>query len=174
MAITEDARDHLFETLRQQYGEDDARTLITMLSSHDPDAVATRAQLDASVERLDASIAAVDRKLDASVERLDASVERLDASIAAVDRKLDASVERLDASIAAVDRKLDASVERLDAEIGHLRLEMRQGFADVRAELKDAIADQTRTFTTWMFALLSVYTLMAGSFVALGTFIVAS
>jgi hypothetical protein len=131
MAITEDARDHLFETLRQQYDEDDARTLITMLSSHDPDAVATRAQLDASVERLDASIA-------------------------------------------AVDRKLDASVERLDAEIGHLRLEMRQGFADVRAELKDAIADQTRTFTTWMFALLSVYTLMAGSFVALGTFIVAS
>jgi Trp operon repressor len=105
MAITDDARDHLFETLRQQYDEDDARTLITMLSSHDPDSLATRAQLDASIDLL--------------------------------------------------------------------RQEMREGFAELRAELKDSIADQTRTFTTWMFALLSVYTLMAGSFVALGTFIVA-
>jgi Spy/CpxP family protein refolding chaperone len=113
MAITDDARDHLFQTLRQQYDEDDARTLITMLSSHDPDTLATRAQLD-------------------------------------------------------------ATRAQLDAAIDQLRQEMREGFAEVRSELKDAIADQTRTFTTWMFALLSIYTLMAGSFVALGTFIVAS
>jgi cell division protein FtsB len=138
MAITDDARDHLFETLRRQYDEDDARTLITMLSSHDPDSVATRAQLDTAVERLDASIAAVDHKLDTAVERL------------------------------------DARMDRLETDVADLRQEMRQGFADARVEMKDAFAEQTRTFTTWMFALLTVYTVVAGSFVALGTFIVAS
>jgi uncharacterized coiled-coil protein SlyX len=140
MAITDEDRDRLYATLRRQLGEDDARTLIAMLSSNDPDSLASRAQLDAGIERLDARLAG----LDARVEGLDVRVTGLEAAVAG-----------------------------LEAKVSRLGEEMRDGFAGVRAELREAAGEQTRTFVTWMFALLTVYTVMAGSFVALGTLIVA-
>jgi hypothetical protein len=43
--------------------------------------------------------------------------------------------------------------------------------AEFRAELHQALYQQTRTYVSWMFGLLTVYTAMAGSFVAFATII---
>jgi hypothetical protein len=81
VAVTESARRHLFETISRQYGVEDARALIEMLTS----------------------------------------------------------------------------VENLAT---------KQDIAELRAEFKDAMYQHTRTVISWMFGLLTAYTAMAGSLVA--------
>jgi hypothetical protein len=52
VAITDDDRDHLFETLHHQYDPQDARTLIAMLGSTDPQRSATKEDLRDAAEGL--------------------------------------------------------------------------------------------------------------------------
>jgi len=42
---------------------------------------------------------------------------------------------------------------------------------EFRAELHQALYQPTRTYISWMFGLLTVYTAMAGSFVAIAAII---
>jgi hypothetical protein len=44
---------------------------------------------------------------------------------------------------------------------------------ELTAELRDTLYQQTRTYISWMFGLLTVYTAMAGSFIALAAIIVS-
>ncbi|MEY2420198.1 MAG: hypothetical protein QOI95_265 [Acidimicrobiaceae bacterium] len=50
-------------------------------------------------------------------------------------------------------------------------LATKQDIAELKIEFKDALHQETRTHISWMFGLLTVYTAMAGSFIALATII---
>jgi nucleoid-associated protein YejK len=48
----------------------------------------------------------------------------------------------------------------------------KQDIAELKVEFKDALYQQTRTYVSWMFELLTVYTAMAGSFVGIAAIII--
>jgi hypothetical protein len=123
VAITDDDRAHLFETLHHQYDPQDARTLIAMLGSTDPQRSATKEDLRDAAEGLRTEL-----KADITDVR--------------------------------------AELGDLRTEVGDLRVEMRSELAAVRLELREVMQEQTRTYITWMFGLLTAYTAMAGFFVA--------
>ena len=52
-------------------------------------------------------------------------------------------------------------------------LETKQDLAELKLDFKDALYQQTRTYISWMFGLLTVYTAMAGSFIAIATVIIS-
>ena len=89
MAVTASARDHLFETISQQYEPDDAEALKAMLTATSTEHLATK-----------------------------------------------------------------------------------QDLAELKLDFKDALYQQTRTYISWMFGLLTVYTAMAGSFIAIAAIII--
>lgn len=93
MAVTASARDHLFETISQQYEPDDAEALKAMLTATSTEFLATK------------------------------------------------------------------------QDLAELKLELT-------AEFKDSLYQQTRTYISWMFGLLTVYTTMAGSFIAIAAIII--
>jgi hypothetical protein len=49
---------------------------------------------------------------------------------------------------------------------------LRVEFADFRAEMHHALYQQTRTYITWMFGLLTAYTAMSGSLVAIAAIVI--
>jgi hypothetical protein len=135
MAVTDDARNHLFQTLSQQYEPEDARTLIALLSSNDIDHLATKDDLDALRTATKADI---------------------------------------DGLRAELKGDMDGLRTELKADMDGLRTELKADIGELRGEMRDVLYQQTRTQVTWMFGLLGAYTAMAGSFVAFGTFIIAS
>ena len=50
-------------------------------------------------------------------------------------------------------------------------LATKQDLAELNVDFKDALYQQTRTYISWMFGLFTVYTAMAGSFIALAAII---
>jgi multidrug resistance efflux pump len=74
----------------------------------------------------------------------------------------------------ALRAELKGDIVGVQAGIDGLRAELKADIAELRAEMRDVLYQQTRTQVTWMFGLLGAYTAMAGSFVAFGTFIIAS
>jgi hypothetical protein len=126
MAVTDDARNHLFQTLSQQYEPEDARTLIALLSSNDIDDLRTAIKAD------------------------------------------------IDALRTATKADIDGLRAELKADMDGLRTELKGDIGELRGEMRDVLYQQTRTQVTWMFGLLGAYTAMAGTFVAIGAFIIAS
>jgi hypothetical protein len=52
-------------------------------------------------------------------------------------------------------------------------LATKQDLAELKLDFKDALYQQTRTYISWMFGLLTVYTAMAGSFIAIAAIVVS-
>jgi hypothetical protein len=52
-------------------------------------------------------------------------------------------------------------------------LATKQDIAELKVEFKDALHQETRTYISWMFGLLTAYTAMAGSFVGLAAIIIS-
>jgi hypothetical protein len=140
MAISDEARKHLYETLSQQYEPEDARTLITLLGySTNPDELATKVDLLALARQVDLD----EVKADVAVLKTDVGLIRAD-------------VDQLKADMATI--KTDMATMQLE-------------FARLGEGMKDVVIEQSRTHQRWMFALLTVYTAMAGTLVAIGAII---
>jgi hypothetical protein len=146
MAVTDDARNHLFQTLSQQYEPEDARTLIALLSANDIDHLATKDDLDALRTATKADIDGLRAELKGDMDGLRTELKA----------------------------DMDGLRTELKADMDGLRTELKADIGELRGEMRDVLYQQTRTQVTWMFGLLGAYTAMAGSFVAFGTFIIAS
>ena len=57
-------------------------------------------------------------------------------------------------------------------DLAELTAEFRVEFADFRAEMHQVLYQQTRTYITWMFGLLTAYTAMSGSLVAIAAIVI--
>jgi hypothetical protein len=104
MGVTASAREHLFETISQQYESEDAETLKALLMTVSTEDLVTKQDLAAFKTEF--------------------------------------------------------------------RAEFKAEFAEFKAEMHQALYQQTRTYVSWMFGLLTVYTAMAGSFVAFAALII--
>lgn len=93
---------------------------------------------------------------------MDLTAEARDHLFATIDQQYERDdAEVLKALLSATSSEQLATkqdIAELHSELGALRL-----------EFKDALHQETRSFITWMFGLLTVYTAMAGTFVAIGT-----
>jgi hypothetical protein len=59
----------------------------------------------------------------------------------------------------------------LRSEFREFRAELRAEFAEFKIEIQGALAQQTRTYITWMFGMLTAYTAMAGSLIGIATIV---
>ena len=82
---------------------------------------ATKADLDASMRKLDQKIDSTKTELTASMRKLDQKIDstktELTASMRKLDQKIDSTKTELTASMRKLDQKIDSSVERLDQKI---------------------------------------------------------
>ena len=77
--------------------------------------------------------------------------------------------------VAATQDVADLKAE-LRGDFADLRAEfavLRGDFADLRVEMREAINEQTRTYITCMIGLLTAYTVMSGSLVAIAAIIIS-
>jgi hypothetical protein len=108
MEVTASGRDHLFETISQQYEPDDAETFKAMLTATSTEHLAIR-----------------------------------------------------------------HDIATMRAELTTMRAEMTTLKLELTGEFKDSLYQQTRTYISWMFGLLTVYTAMAGSLIAVAAIIIS-
>ena len=66
---------------------------------------------------------------------------------------------------------LRADMGDLRSEFREFRAELRAEFAEFKIEIQGALAQQTRTYITWMFGMLTAYTAMAGSLIGIATIV---
>ena len=66
---------------------------------------------------------------------------------------------------------LRADMGDLRSEFCEFRAELRAEFAEFKIEIQGALAQQTRTYITWMFGMLTAYTAMAGSLIGIATIV---
>jgi len=67
--------------------------------------------------------------------------------------------------------ELRADMGDLRSEFREFRAELRAEFAEFKIEIQGALAQQTRTYITWMFGMLTAYTAMAGSLIGIATIV---
>ena len=120
MEVTTSAREHLFETISQQYEAQDAETLKALLMSMSTENLATKQDI---------------------------------------------------AELKAATKQDVAALKDDFAELRGEFAGLRGEFAEFKAELHQALYQQSRTYVSWMFGMLTVYTAMAGSFVAFAAII---
>ena len=77
--------------------------------------------------------------------------------------------ETLKALLMSVDTTDLVTKQDLAAFKTELKTEL---MTEIRSELHQALYQQTRTYISWMFGLLTVYTAMAGSFIAIAAIII--
>lgn len=86
---------------------------------------------------------------------------------------MDVTSAARDHLFATIDRQYEhddaEALKALLSATSSEQLATKQDIADLRIEFKDALHQETRSFIAWMFGLLTVYTAMAGTFVAIGT-----
>jgi chromosome segregation ATPase len=163
MAIDDNDRAHLFETLRQQYDEDDARTLITLLGySANPEDLATKVDLLALARQADLD----ELRRDVAVIQADVSTLKTDVAVI----QADVATLKTDVAVLKTDMgDLKSDMAGLRSEMADLKLD----FAQLGASVRDVVIEQSRTHQQWMFGLLAVYTAMAGTLVAIGAIIIS-
>ena len=83
-----------------------------------------------------------------------------------------ADVAELRTDVQGLRAEIIAFKAEIRAEFAEFKAEIRAEFAEFKAEIHEGLGRQTRTYITWMFGLLTAYTAMAGSFVALATIVV--
>ena len=57
-------------------------------------------------------------------------------------------------------------------DVADLKAEIKGDFAELRVEMHQALYQQTRTYISWMFGLLTAYTAMSGSLVAIAAIVI--
>jgi hypothetical protein len=149
MAVSDEARHHLYEAISRQYDPEDARTLITLLGySTNPDELATKVDLLALARQVD-----LDKLKD------EVAVIRGDIT----DMRGDITDMRGDIA------GLQVAFDTLSGRVGELSGDLA-GFRD---EMRDTVLQLTRAHMSWMLGVLTAYTAMAGLLVALGVLIVS-
>ena len=143
--VTDDARNRLFNTLREKLGAEDAATMMELLPPVGWADVARRSDLDGLERRLDARVDGVERRLDA---RIDGVERRLDA-------RIDSLGVRMDGLEASLGARMDGLEHRMD------RLEQRM------ESLERALRDQTRFLATTLVAAMVAMTGIFGLIVHL-------
>jgi polyhydroxyalkanoate synthesis regulator phasin len=199
VAVSDEARKHLFATISQQYEPEDARTLITLLGySTNPAELATKVDLLTLARQADLDTLRVDvgqlradlaslradaaTKVDllalarqADLDELRVDVDQLKADVATIQ----ADVVTIKADVATIEADVDqlkADVSAIQADLSAIKADMadlRLDFARVGEQVKDVVIAQSRTHQHWMFGLLTVYTAMAGTLVAIGAIIIS-
>lgn len=156
MAVSDEARNHLYEAISRQYDPEDARTLITLLGySTNPDELATKVDLLALARQVDLD------KLKDEVAVIRGDITDMRGDIAAI--RGDQTDMRGDIA------GLQVAVETLSGRVG----EFSGDLAGFRDEMRDTVLQLTRTHMSWMLGVLTAYTAMAGLLVALGVLIVS-
>lgn len=134
MAITEEARHHLYQALEQTLGPDEAATLMEHLPPVGWADVATKRDLDmhaaATKQDLDSYAAATKRDLDSLATATKRDIDSLAAATKQdIDSLATATKQNLDSLAATTKHDLDSLELRLGARISDLR-------ADVYKELR--------------------------------------
>ena len=132
MAPTETERFQLREGLRDVLEEGPVTTLMDSLPPMDWYELATKTDLAALEERMDARFEVVDIRLEALRTELGAKIDMGLTDLSAKFEGVSAKFEGVDAKFEGVDAKfegVDAKFEGLDARFTEMRGEMKLGFA---------------------------------------------
>jgi hypothetical protein len=101
---------------------------------------------------------------------VDITAEARDHLFSTIDRQYEPDdAETLKAMLTTTSSDSLATKQDIAELRAGLLAELHSETGALRIEFKDAIHEQTRVFISWMFGLLTVYTAMAGTLVAIGT-----
>ena len=157
MAPTETERFELREGLRNVLEEGPVTTLMDSLPPMDWHELATKTDLAALEERMDARFEVVDVRLEALRTELGA---KIDTGLAGVRGEVD-----------GVRAKIDTGLAGVRGEIDGVRAKIDTGLADVRGEMKSGFAKQTYVVLAGVAAMLAPFyiALFIALFTGLGT-----
>ena len=154
MAITEQARHHLYLRLEELIGPEEAAVLMEHLPPVGWADVATKRDLDYLEARMVAGFASVDQRF----EQIDHRFEQIDSRFAQVDHRIDQLEHRID----QLDHRIDSVFTRLgsvEGEVAGLRQEvaaMELRMVSLFSQFKDQHYAAQQTFQRQLIVALVV------------------